>query len=71
MKLMWNKAKIFGLCTKNRIKNTKILVFIFKLFPFLMIDERKNIFDKLEEYYGEDENKIIIINLSIIIRSNG
>ena len=55
-KLLWNKAKSFGLCTKNKIKNTKILVFIFKLFPFIAIDERICIFNKLEEYYGKDEN---------------
>ena len=57
VKLLWNKAKSFGLCTKNKIKNTKILVFIFKLFPFIAIDERICIFNKLEEYYGEDENR--------------
>ena len=41
VKLLWTKAKTLGLTTKNRLKITKILIFILKLIPFIDIDNRK------------------------------
>ena len=51
MKILRQKAKINGLCTKSEIKVTKILLFILKIMPYLGIDERTEIFTKLEEFY--------------------
>ena len=76
---MWTKAKTLGLTTKNRLKITKILIFILKLIPFTDIDNNKTLFDKCYKYYetGEDNylkllsyykknwlNKIILIILN-------
>ena len=63
VKLMWSKAKSLGLCNRNNIKLTKILVFILKLLPFLPHDERENLFKKTEEYFSinsENEKKLLL-----------
>ena len=49
-KILWEKAKKYGLCTKKEIKNTKLLTFILKIFPFIDIDERNESFKKIEEF---------------------
>ena len=43
-KLLWKHAKILGLCKKNEIKNTKIFLFLLKLYPYIKLDEKKNFF---------------------------
>ena len=55
-KLLWNTAKKYGLCTKDKIKNTKILLFILKIFPFIFIGEREELFEKLENYYIDEQD---------------
>ena len=55
-KLLWNTAKKYGLCTKDKIKNTKILLFILKIFPFIFIGERAKLFEKLENYYIDEQD---------------
>ena len=57
VKLLWAKAKNNGLCTKKYIKNTKIILFIFKIIPFIDIDDRVQLFDKLQEYFSIEDNK--------------
>lgn len=52
VKLFWKKAKSLGLCKIKNLKNTKILLFILKLIPFLEIDQRGELFDKLEIFYS-------------------
>ena len=52
VKLLWSKAKILGLCKSDKIKATKILIFMLKIIPFLEIDDTKNFFTKIEEYYS-------------------
>lgn len=51
IKILWNKAKSLTLCKKENLKNTKLLIFIFKLNPFLFKDKREKIFTKLDEYF--------------------
>lgn len=53
LKILWQKAKIYGLCTKSEIKVTKILLLILKIIPYLEKDDRTEIFKKLEEFYNE------------------
>jgi len=55
VKILWQKSKIFGLCTKNEMKITKILLFILKIMPYMEIDDREDIFKKLEEFYNSNE----------------
>ena len=62
-KLLWKKAKAFGLCKRNNLKNTKILIFMLKLIPFLNIDKRSDLFNKIKEYYKEpDGNYSTLVN---------
>ena len=35
VKLLWEKCKRLGLCCKDKIKHTKILIFILKIIHFL------------------------------------
>ena len=42
VKLLWGKAKKMGLCTKGKIKHTKLLICILKIIPFMKIEEKKN-----------------------------
>ena len=51
VKILWQKVKKLGLCTKSEIKVTKILLFILKILPYLEIDERTEIFKKIEEFF--------------------
>ena len=59
-KLIWTKARLLGLCTKDNLKMTKILIFIFKLFPFIFADNRTEIFKKIKEYYVNDKYKKLL-----------
>ena len=52
VKLLWSKAKSFGLCKKKYLKNTKIILFILKIIPFIKINDRDNLFLKMEEYFS-------------------
>ena len=40
VKCLWEKAKKLHLCKKDKIKHTKILIFILKIIPFINIDYR-------------------------------
>lgn len=48
VKILWEKAKQYGLCSKKDIKYTKILLFLLKLLPYLAIDERSELFNKID-----------------------
>ena len=74
-KLIWTKACLFGLCTKDNLKMRKILIFIHKIFPFTSSDDRTDIFNKIKEYYVNEkfikllayyEKNWSIINILII-----
>ena len=56
VKILWNKAKSYGLCSKANIKHTKIFIFILKIIPYLNIDDRKKYFEELEAIYSNKEN---------------
>lgn len=55
VKILWNKAKSYGLCSKVNIKHMKIFIFILKIIKYLNIDDRKKYFDELEEFYSNNE----------------
>ena len=63
VKLLWAKSKKIGLCKIKKLKKTKLVLFIFKLIPFMEIDTRNDIFNKLEDYIAidndENYNKLI------------
>ena len=53
----YGKGKKLKLCNKNKIGNTKILVFILKIIPFKKIDERVDFFEKIKKYYAIENNE--------------
>ena len=54
-KNLWDHAKKYSLCTKDELKNVKVLIFILKLFPYIDIDEKEQLFKKVEEFYTSQE----------------
>ena len=58
VKLIWAKSKKLGLFKINKLKKTKLILFIFKLIIFMELDNRNEIFIKVEEYIAihNDEN---------------
>ena len=55
VKNLWEKAKRFGLCTKREMKITNILIFLFKLMPYINYDDRIELFNKIENFYTDNE----------------
>ena len=55
-KLLWDKAKKLRLCKKDKTKQTKILIFILKIIHYMMIDDRKEFDDKMEEFYSQNKD---------------
>jgi len=51
------KAKKLKLCNKDKIKNTKVLIFILKIITFMKIDERVDFFEKIKKYYAIKNNE--------------
>lgn len=56
VKLLWDKAKKLGLCKKEELKNTKILLFVLKIIPFLKVDDKVEVFEKIEELFSNKDN---------------
>ena len=56
VKLLWTKAKKLGICQKEKIKITKALLFILKILTFTLPDNRGKIFDKIENYFNEENS---------------
>ena len=55
VKLLWEKAKKLGLCKKNDIKYTKIVIFLLKIIPYMIGDEKYELFKNLEEFFKNNE----------------
>ena len=47
VKALWQKAKKFGLCQKEKLKDTMILIFSFKVFQYIPRTEKKNYFKEI------------------------
>ena len=62
-KNLWDHVKKYGLFTKDEIKNIKVLIFILKLFPYIDIDEKEQLFKKVEEFYTSQEKYKRFINI--------
>ena len=61
--LLWKKAKSLGLCKRSILKNTKILIFMLKIIPFLNIDQRRDLFIQIKDYFKEsDGNYSALVN---------
>ena len=41
---------MLNLYNKINLKMQKTLIFMFTIFPFITIDDRNNLFDKIEDY---------------------
>ena len=57
VKLLWSKAKQFGLCKKKNLKFSKILIFLLKIIPFLPLDEKNLVFDKIDTFFSNNKDK--------------
>ena len=55
-KILWGKAKQYGLCTRKEIKYTKILLFILKLMPYMNINERDELLENIEQFFDDNNN---------------
>ena len=58
-KLLWEKAKKLGLCTKKEIKYTKIIIFMLKIMPYLSNDKKEELFNNLEGFFGDNDEKYV------------
>ena len=45
------------LCSKDKIKNTKILIFVLKIIPFMSNDEKFDFYEKIKNYYSIENNE--------------
>ena len=51
------KKKYLEYVKKNGLPATKIRLFVLKILPFLRLDDKIEVFDKLEELFLNSENK--------------
>ena len=56
VKLLWGRAKQLGLYKKSEMKNTKLVLFILKIIPFLKSEDKNEVFNKLEDLFDNKEN---------------
>ena len=79
---MWKKAKKYGLCNKEKLKDTIILIFAFKVFQYLEKKDKNNFLIEIKNIYSNknDYQKMIkyfesnwahnkFLNFEIIYRS--
>ena len=45
------------------IKNTKLLIFLFKILPFVESDNKSSFYEQIKNYFGKLENKYDKLNL--------
>ena len=57
IKILWEKAKKLSLCNKLMIKNTKLLIFLFKILSFVESDNKSSFYEQIKNYFGKLENK--------------
>ena len=82
VKALWKKAKKYGLCNKEKLKDTIILIFSFKVFQYLEKKDKNNFLIEIKNIYSNknDYQKMIkyfesnwahnkFLNFEIIYRS--
>ena len=57
VKILWCYAKKNGLCTKNRFKYTRLLIFCLKIYPYLVDEEQNNFLKEIKEYFNKIDDK--------------
>lgn len=62
VKALWSKSKKLGLCRKNKIKNTKIIIFSLKMSTLLKREEQIKLFDDIDTFISNfEDNKSYIL----------
>jgi len=56
-KILWSKARDLGLCKKHLIKETFFFIFLFKIYPYVLNNEKKEYLKKVKEIYKENKLK--------------
>ena len=56
-KILWSKAKELGLCKKKLIKETFFFIFLFKVYPYVLSDQKKEYLKKVKDIYKENKLK--------------
>ena len=57
VKILWEKAKQLSLCNKSKIKNTKLLIFLFKTLPFIESDNKSIFYDQIKNFFSKLDNQ--------------
>ena len=57
MKILWSKARDFGLCKKHLIKETFFFIFLFKIYPYVLSNQKKEYLKKVKDIYKENKHK--------------
>ena len=55
IKNIWKKAKKLGLCRKNFLNKTKIIIFAFKIITLIKLDKQKKFFDEIKFFSIQGE----------------
>ena len=62
IKALWSKSKKLGLCHKNKIKYTKIIIFSLKMSILLKREDQIQLFDDIDAFIGNlEDNKSYIL----------
>ena len=46
-----------GLCNKKMMKNTKLIIFFLKIYPFVKLDNKKNFFEQIKNFFSKADKK--------------
>ena len=57
IKSLWKKARSFGLTNKKLLKNTKIIIFACKIYPFILKENKKKYIAEIYQYATNIDNK--------------
>ena len=57
IKALWEKSKRLGIYNKKNINNTKILIFAFKVYPFIKEKERDKYLEDIKDFIMKIETK--------------
>lgn len=59
IKNLWKYAKSHSLCSKILFNKAQLLIFFFKIYPYLLKEEQKVFYKKLNDFYSKLDGKYI------------
>ena len=60
IKVLWEKSKRLGICCKKIINNTKIIIFAFKIYPFIKEKYREKFLNDIKDFIIKMDNFLIL-----------